>query len=72
MKEFFLFIPLYILGAISDWYGKKYVGEQFEDSTFDIVKPFDIDEWNEQHMSEEDIKTEYSYAAERYRDRKGS
>jgi len=55
VKEFFLFIPLYILGAVSDWYGKNYVGEQFDESGCDILKPFDLNEWNAQH-SEEDKK----------------
>ena len=49
MKEFFLYIPLCILGALSDWYGKKYVGEQFDEDDFDILKPFDVDQWNRQH-----------------------
>jgi len=56
MKDFFLSIPMYILGAISDWYGKNYIGEQFEEDDFDILKPFDIDEWHAQHTTEEDKK----------------
>ena len=47
---------MYILGAISDWYGKNYIGEQFEEDDFDILKPFDIDEWHAQHTTEEDKK----------------
>lgn len=43
-----LFVPLYILSAISDWYGKKYIGEQLTDEEIEDIEMFDYTQW-EQH-----------------------
>jgi len=44
MKTILLF-PFYILAAITDWYGRRYVREQLTDEEIDDIELFDYTVW---------------------------